>query len=82
MRKRKRALSIKQWAVLAGLAQDGPSLATARALIRQGDGPEVVAVRRKRRTDPGVQLSDHQRWLRKNPWAKFLAAEAAKERKD
>jgi hypothetical protein len=82
MSKRKRTVSLSHWAALTGLADDGRSLATARALIRQGDGPEVVPVSRKRRTDTGVQLSDHQRWLRNNPWAKFMAAEAAKDRRD
>jgi hypothetical protein len=78
MSRRKRTVSIPQWAALAGLAEDGRSVATARALIMQGDGPEVVPVRRRHRTDTGVQLRDHRRWLRKNGWAKFLAAEAAK----
>jgi hypothetical protein len=82
MSKRKRAVSIAQWAALAGLAEDERSLATARALIRQGNGPGVVPVSRKHRTDTGVQLPDHLRWLRKNPWAKFLAAEAAKDRRE
>jgi hypothetical protein len=81
MSKRKRAMSISQWAAFAGLAEDDGSLAIARALIKQGNGPEVVSISRKHRTDNGVQLSDYQRWLRKNPWAKFLAEEAAKERK-
>jgi hypothetical protein len=74
-------VSISHWAALAGLAEDGRSLATARLLIAQGDGPEVVPVRRRHRTDTGVQLRSHQRWLRKNQWAKFLAAEAAKHRR-
>ena len=78
MSRRKRSMSLPQWAALAGLADDGRSLATARSLIAQGDGPEVVPVRRPLRTDTGVQLGSHQRWLRKNQWAKFLAAEAAK----
>jgi hypothetical protein len=81
MSKRKRTVSVAQWAALAGLADDGRSVATARALIRQGDGPEVVPVSRKHRTDTGVRLRDHQRWLRKNAWAKVLAAEAAKNRR-
>ena len=81
MSRRKRSVSLPQWAALAGLAEDGRSVATARALITQGDGPEVVLVRRRHRTDTGVQLRDHQRWLRKNGWAKFLAAEAAKHRR-
>ena len=42
MSRRKRTVSISHWAALAGLADDGRSLATARALIAQGDGPEVV----------------------------------------
>jgi hypothetical protein len=79
MSQRKRAVSLPQWAALAGLPDDGRSVATARALIRQGDGPQVVPVSRKHRTDTGVQLRDHQGWLRKKPWAKFLAAQAAKQ---
>jgi hypothetical protein len=79
--RRKRTVSISHWAALAGLAEDGRSLATARSLIAQGDGPEVVPVRRPHRTDTGVQLGSHQRWLRKNQWAKFLATEAAKDRR-
>jgi hypothetical protein len=79
-RLRKRTMSIPHWARLAGLAEDDRSLATARLLIAQGDGPEVVPVSRRYRTDTGVQLRDHQRWLRKNGWAKFLAAEVAKHR--
>jgi hypothetical protein len=74
-------VSISHWAALAGLAEDGRSLATARSLIAKGDGPEVVPVRRPHRTDAGVQLGSHQRWLRKNEWAKFLATEAAKDRR-
>jgi hypothetical protein len=82
MSKRKRSVSIPQWAMLAGLADDARSLEIARELIRQGEGPETVPVKRKHRTDTGVQLRDHQRWLRKNPWAKFLAAQAAKDRRE
>jgi hypothetical protein len=79
--RRKRTVSISHWAALAGLADDGRSLATARALIAQGDGPEVVPVRRRARTDTGIPLGDHERWLRRNEWAKFLAAEAARHRR-
>jgi hypothetical protein len=82
MSQRKRTVSLAQWAALAGLGDDGRSVATARALIRQGEGPEVVPVNRKHRTDTGVQLRDHRQWLRKKPWAKFLAAEAAKHRRE
>ncbi len=81
MRRRHRMVSIPQWAALAGLADDGRSLAAARALIAQGDGPQVVQVRRRRRTDTGVQLRDHRRWVRENKWAKFLMAEAARDRR-
>jgi hypothetical protein len=80
MSRRKRMVSIPQWAALAGLADDGHSLAVARALIAQGDGPQVVQVRRRRRAEVGVQLHDHRRWARDNEWARFLAAEAARER--
>jgi hypothetical protein len=35
-----------------------------------------VRVRRKRgRTVDGVRLIDHRKWLRSQPWAKYLAAE-------
>jgi hypothetical protein len=81
MSRRHRMVSIPQWAALAGLADDGHSLAVARALIAQGDGPQVVQVRRRRPTDAGVQLHDHRRWVRANEWAKFLVAEAARERR-
>jgi hypothetical protein len=52
-----------------------------RALIAQGDGPQVVQVRRRWRTDSGVQVRDHRRWVRDNEWAKFLVAEATRERR-
>jgi hypothetical protein len=81
MSRRHPMVSVPQWAALAGLADDGHSLAAARALIAQGDGPQVVQVRRRRRTDAGVQLHDHRRWVRDNEWAKFLVAEAARERR-
>jgi hypothetical protein len=81
MSRRRRMVTIPQWAALAGLADDGRSLATARALITKGDGPQVVQVRRRRRTDTGVQLNDHRRWVRDNEWAKFLVSEAARERR-
>ena len=81
MSPRKRTVSISHWAALAGLADDGRSLAMARALIAQGDGPEVVPVRRRDRTDTGIPLRDHKRWLRRNEWAKVLAREAAKGRR-
>lgn len=81
MSRRRRIVSIAQWAALAGLADDGRSLVAARALIAQGDGPPVVQVRRRRRTDIGVQLQDHRHWVRTNKWAKFLVAEAARERR-
>ena len=81
MSERKRTVSLAQWAALAGLAEDARSLATARALIAQGDGPKVMLVRRRHRIDYGVLPHDHQRWLRKYEWAKFLSAEAAKNRR-
>jgi len=81
MSRRKRTMSISHWAALAGLADDGRSLATARALIAQCGGPEVVPLQRRDRTDTGIPLRDHKRWLRRNEWAKFLATEAAKDRR-
>jgi hypothetical protein len=80
-RLRKRTMSVPHWARLAGLAEDDRSSATARLLIAQGDGPEVVPVRRRHRTDYGVLPRDHRRWLHNKEWAKFLAAEAAKDRR-
>ena len=59
MSRRQRVVSIPQWAALIDLAGDGPSLAVARALIDQRHGPQVVQVRRRRRTDAGVRLRDH-----------------------
>ena len=81
MSRRQRVVSIPQWAALIDLAGDGPSLAVARALVDQRHGPQVVQVRRRRRTDAGVRLRDHERWLRENEWARFLAAEVARERR-
>ena len=81
MSRRRPMVSVPQWAALAGLADDGHPLAVARALIAQGDGPQVVQVRRRRRTDAGVRLRDHRRWERTNEWAKFLVTEAARERR-
>jgi hypothetical protein len=63
MNKGKRTVSLAQWAALAGLTEDGRSLATACTLIAQGDGPEVVPVRRRHRTDTGVQLRGHHQSL-------------------
>jgi hypothetical protein len=74
-------VSIPHWAALIGLADDDQSRAAARALIAQGDGPEVVQVRRWRRTNAGVLLRSHRRWLRANPWAKFLAEETERNRR-
>jgi hypothetical protein len=81
MSEQKRTVSIPQWAALIGMAEDGRSLLAARALIEQGDGPEVVRVCRRRRTDSGIRLRDHGRWVGTNEWAKFLAAEVAKKRR-
>jgi hypothetical protein len=81
MSRRHPMVSVPQWAAIAGLADDGRSLAAARALIAQGDGPQVVQVRRRWRTDSGVQVRDHRRWVRDNEWAKFLVAEATRERR-
>jgi hypothetical protein len=63
MSRRHRMVSTAQWAALAGL-DDGRSLAAARALIAEGDGPQLVQVRRRQRTDNGVPLRDHRRWVR------------------
>jgi hypothetical protein len=82
-RRRKLAatMSISQWAAMADLAEDGRSIATARALIANGEGPSVAQVRRRHRSDDGVRLRDHRRWIRANPWAKYLVAEAAAKRR-
>jgi hypothetical protein len=77
-------VSVPQWAGLAGLADDGMSIATARKLIADGTGPEVVEIKRQTRNGPvaveGVRLRDHKRWARSKPWAKYLTASAAAER--
>jgi hypothetical protein len=81
MSSRKRTVSIRQWAVLVGLADDSRSSAVARALITQGDCPRILPIRRRHRADFGVRLPDHERWARSHEWAKFLVAEAAKNRR-
>ena len=68
----RRVVSIVQWAGIAGLADDGTSMATAR-LLAGGEGPNVVKVGRR----VGVRLGDHAQWARSKPWAKYLAATAA-----
>jgi hypothetical protein len=72
----RRVVSVPQWAEIAGLADDGISVATARRLIDTGQGPTVVKVGQRR----GVRLQDHARWVRSQLWAKYLAARAAAER--
>jgi hypothetical protein len=72
----RRTVSVPQWAEIAGLADDGMSVATARRLIDTGQGPTVVKVGRRH----GVRLQDHVRWARSQPWAKYLAASVAAER--
>jgi hypothetical protein len=71
-----RMVSIPVWAGLAGLADDGKSMAAARKLIAKGEGPKVVQDGRR----DGIRLSDHARWARSKPWAKCMAASAAAER--
>ncbi|MGO9631514.1 MAG: hypothetical protein ACLPXW_21315 [Xanthobacteraceae bacterium] len=79
LRKRsERLIGIPHWAGLIGLADDDRSRAVARALIAQGDGPQTKQRKRKK---SGVRLRDHQDWLRQNEWAKFLAQEAARNRR-
>jgi hypothetical protein len=78
MSRRRAVIGIPQWSGLIGLADDSGSKVVARQLIAQGKGPDVVPVRRRRRTDAGILVRDHQRWVRSNEWAKFLAAEEAK----
>jgi hypothetical protein len=81
MNRRRTTVSIPNWAALVGLADDPRSVAAARALIAKGEGPELVPIRRRRRTDHGVRLRDHKQWALKSEWAKFLVAEAAKNRR-
>lgn len=69
-------VSIPQWAGIAGLADDGRSLATASRLIAKGEGPETVKVNNR----SGVRPRDHAKWARSHPWAKYLAAREAAER--
>jgi len=88
MREQRRArapvVSIPQWAALTGLADDGRSLATARSIIAKGAGPDTVEIKRRTRNGivavEGIRLRDHCRWLRAQPWAKFMAISAAAER--
>jgi hypothetical protein len=80
----RRIVSVPQWADRSGLADDGKSIAAARGLIAQGDGPTVTKINRLTRNGPvtvdGVRLREASRWLRKQPWAKYLAERAASER--
>jgi hypothetical protein len=79
-----RVVSVPQWAGLASLGDDGKSLAAARSLIAKGKGPKIVELKRQTRNGPvavdGVRLSDHAKWARSSPWAKYLAGNAAAER--
>jgi hypothetical protein len=76
MTARRRIVSIPQWANVAGLADDGRSIAAARGLLAKGQGPQVV---REGQRD-GVQLQDHETWMQATPWAKYLASLPASER--
>jgi hypothetical protein len=76
MTERDRIVSIPQWAGLAGLADDDLSLATARKILAKGEGPKIE---RDGRRD-GIRFSDHAKWARSKPWAKYLTASAAAER--
>lgn len=69
-------VSIPQWAHRSGLADDGRSIAAARGLIAQGDGPDVVQIGRLQ----GVRLQDSEAWAKATPWAKYAADLAAAER--
>jgi hypothetical protein len=73
----RRIVSVPQWAEIAGLADDGISVAVARRLLDSGQGPTVVSIGKRR----GVQLQDHALWARSQPWAKYLAASAAEREK-
>jgi predicted DNA-binding transcriptional regulator AlpA len=50
-----RVLTIQEWAALTGF-----SLATAKRLLRDGDGPAVVQLSERR---IGIRTIDHTRWL-------------------
>jgi hypothetical protein len=76
MTARRRIVSIVQWAGIAGLADDGTSLAAARRLVAKGGGPKVVRIDER----DGVRLRDHEKWARSKPWAKYLTSSAAAER--
>jgi hypothetical protein len=69
-------MSVPQWAGLAGLADDILSLAVARKLLAKGEGPKIE---RDGRRD-GIRFSNHAKWARSKPWAKYLTASAAAER--
>lgn len=67
---RDRSLSIPQWARIAGLADDGKSIATARKLITTADGPVTTKIRRI----PRVKVADHEAWAQATAWAAYLAS--------
>ena len=50
-----RVLTIQEWAGLTGI-----SLATAKRLLREGDGPAVIQLSERR---IGIRTIDHTRWL-------------------
>jgi hypothetical protein len=73
-RKTNFAMGIPQWAKEIGLGDDERSLAIARKLLDQGDGPKVA---RRPDDNEGVRPRDHLRWLRTQPWVKCLSKNAA-----
>jgi hypothetical protein len=76
MTRRRRIVSIPQWANITGLADDGRSIAVARGLLAQGQGPKVVREGRRE----GIRIHDHEAWAQSKPWAKYVADLAAAER--
>ena len=65
-------ISIPEWARIAGLAEDGQSIAVARQILGTDAAPDVAHV--VQHPIPGVDLRAHRRWLRRTPWARYLAS--------
>jgi hypothetical protein len=82
MRKKRRhsIISVAQWAGRMGLADDDRSRAIARKVIADGDGPATTRVRRSNAlADVGIKFRDHRRWVRRTPWASYLAKEGEQQ---
>jgi hypothetical protein len=75
----RRIVSIPRWARITGLADDGRSIASARRLLAQGDGPAVVKLGRPGHEREGIRLADNTAWVKATPWAAYLSTLPASE---